>query len=122
MSSPALEDARIYDCDTLTNDVLQKAAKLNNFLNLRSLELTRCNAVSKDGIDVLMTDNNSLKLLDLFSRENVLDWNKQGFQKNWNLKCSLICVRILVYMMFNNAWIPCFNLFFSSLVSFLYTT
>lgn len=107
--------------------MLQKAAKLNNFLNLRSLELTRCNAVSKDGIDVLMTDNNSLKLLDLFScenvtEENVLDWNKQGFQKNWNLKCSLICVRILVYMMFNNAWIPCFNLFFSSLVSFLYTT
>jgi hypothetical protein len=103
LSSPALEDARIYDCDTLTNDVLQKAAKLNNFLNLRSLELTRCNAVSKDGIDVLMTDSNSLKLLDLFScenvtEENVLDWNKQGFQKNWNLTVQFnLCEDTCIY-------------------------
>ncbi len=44
-----------------------------------------------------------IKLLDLFSCENVtegnvLDWNKQGFKKNWNLTVQFnLCEDTCIY-------------------------
>ena len=90
LSSPELVHLYVKDCVTLTDEILQKAALLHQFENLKHLELEQCNSVTKQGIDSLMNENNPLKVIKLWecrsiTRQNVFDWNKMTKKKKWKV-------------------------------------
>lgn len=90
MSFPSLVKISICDCDTFTDDFIEKEVKRNVFQNLKLIELFHCDLVTKRGIDALMTDGNSLQKISFrycknVTLENVYDWKKQARSKNWKL-------------------------------------
>ena len=90
LSSPTLIHMYIKDCVTLTDEIFQGAASLHHFQNLEHLELEQCNSVTFKGIDLLMSDNNPLKVIKLWecrslTRKNVDDWKKKASKKKWRV-------------------------------------
>ena len=56
LSSPSLSYISILICDALTDDIFQRAMSLHSFRNLESLLVTRCQSVTKKGIDLFMQE------------------------------------------------------------------
>jgi hypothetical protein len=93
LSSPSLQHISISDCDTLSDEVLQKAANYYGFQNLQKLQLSHCNSVSGRGIEaLLMVDSNPIEIISFFGCTNLgsannCKWSKLIVKNNWNLKC-----------------------------------
>lgn len=93
LSSPSLQHISISDCDTLSDEVLQKAAiNYYGFQNLQKLQLSHCNSVSGRGIEALLVDSNPIEIISFFGCKNLgsannCKWSKLIVKNNWNLKC-----------------------------------
>jgi hypothetical protein len=76
----------------LTDDVFRDAAKFHQFQKLQSIELRNCNAVTNQGIDVFMSDDNPLNNISLWFCKKIICNNSKRelesihLKKNWNLK------------------------------------
>jgi hypothetical protein len=94
--SPLLAEIEIINCDTLTDDVLSTAAKLNPFLHLEDLILGGCHSITNKGVDVFIRENAIKKILLIGCRkltlDNVVKWKIEAVKKDWNL--MLACVVI----------------------------
>jgi hypothetical protein len=100
LSSPSLRGLEITDCFELTDGILERAALLHDFQNLVEVELAFCDSLTKKGIDVLMSDKNSIKELtllfnhparsELLMAENMNEWKEKSEQKNWELKLDFV--------------------------------
>jgi hypothetical protein len=100
LSSPSLRGLEITDCFELTDGILERAALLHVFQNLVEVELAFCDSLTKKGIDVLMSDKNSIKELtllfnhparsELLMAENMNEWKEKSEQKNWELKLDFV--------------------------------
>ncbi len=91
LSSPSLKKLT-FDCyDHVTDDVLREVCQFRSFKSLEHLEFSKCDSVTKIGIDLFMNEKNALKSLavshcKLVSRKNIVDWGKQARENNWELE------------------------------------
>ena len=89
LSSPGLIDLNI-NADTVIDDSFQKAFNLHQFRRLERLELFGCKSLTKDGIKMLLNENNSLKFLNIVNcsvkERTVTKWRNTALEKNWDLK------------------------------------
>ena len=89
LSSPGLIDLNI-NADTVIDDSFQKAFNLHQFRRLKRLELFGCKSLTKDGIKMLLNENNSLKFLNIVNcsvkERTVTKWRNTALEKNWDLK------------------------------------
>ncbi len=104
LPSPSLSCISILICDALTDDIFQSAISLHSFRNLESLLVTRCQSVTKKGIDLFMQESNPIRLIklditDAITREDIKNWNDNAIwkRKNWNLN-FYICITKVVHM------------------------
>jgi hypothetical protein len=67
---------------------------------LEELEVAFCDSLTKKGIDLLMSDKNSIKEMtllfnhthsELLTAENMNEWKEKSKQKNWELKLDFLC-------------------------------
>ncbi len=100
LSSPSLRGLEITGCFELTDGILETAALLHDFRNLEELEVAFCDSLTKKGIDLLMSDKNSIKEMtllfnhthsELLTAENMNEWKEKSKQKNWELKLDFLC-------------------------------
>ncbi len=99
LSSPSLRGLEIAHCFELTDVILERAALLHDFQNLEEVKVTFCDSLTKKGIDLLMSDKNSIKKITLFNHtgselltaENMNEWKEKSKQKNWELKLGFLC-------------------------------
>ncbi|XP_046646487.1 uncharacterized protein LOC124336743 isoform X3 [Daphnia pulicaria] len=91
-SSPLLIYIHIKRCDTLTDDILHRVAKLHSFCNLETLVFHRCSSITKRGVDVFMKETNPLRKIyiggcEKITLENFNDWEKTAIwiKKNWHI-------------------------------------
>ena len=98
LSSPALKVIEILKCDTLTDDLLQRAASLHLFQNLAKLIISDCYLVTEKIMNVLMQESNPIKNIHMtwfecnFAtnyEEIVEEWEKVKIRKNWDLEIFL---------------------------------
>ena len=86
-SSPALNDVYIDSCDTLTNELLEQVLKINQFSNLKNLELYDC-SVTRKGIEFLMRESNPIQTIRWVNgrdNEKFFEmWNEAAKRKNWD--------------------------------------
>jgi hypothetical protein len=90
LSCPLLEEVDISYCNALTDDFLQEAMKNGILKNLQVLRLIRCNLVTKQGLDLLINDDNPLAKVNFWCCEkvtlhNVYDWYTIARRNNWEL-------------------------------------
>jgi hypothetical protein len=90
LSAPQLLDIAIVYCFTLTDDVLQEAARLQKFHYLENFELIECHNVTEKGIDIFMNAQNTLKKITLrkcrqITKSNIECWKKQAEMNNWQI-------------------------------------
>ena len=89
LSSPGLIDLYI-DSDTVNDDSLQKAFNFHQFRKLERLELFCCKSLTKEGIRMLLNENNSLKFISIVNcsvkERTVTKWRNTALEKNWDLK------------------------------------
>lgn len=90
LSAPSLLDIAIVYCFTLTDDVLQEAARLQKFHYLENFELTACHNVTEKGNDIFMNAQNTLKKITLricrqITKSNIECWKKQAEMNNWQI-------------------------------------
>jgi hypothetical protein len=90
LSCPSLEKVVISDCNALTDEFLQEAMKNGILKNLQVLYLIRCNLVTKQGLDLLINDDNPLAKVNFWCCEkvtlhNVYDWYTIARRNNWEL-------------------------------------
>jgi hypothetical protein len=90
LSCPSLKKVVISDCNALTDDFLQEAMKNGILKNLQVLYLIRCNLVTKQGLDLLINDDNPLAKVNFWCCEkvtlhNVYDWYTIARRNNWEL-------------------------------------
>ena len=88
-------------CNTLTDNVIQRAAKIHSFRNLECLHLFHCNLITKKGIDIFLKDSNPLREIKVcslnyhsgFTKEDLIDWNNNAIwiQKNWQFQLIFTC-------------------------------
>jgi hypothetical protein len=73
---------------------------LHDFHNLEELEVAFCDSLTKKGIDLLMSDKNSIKEMtlqfnhnnpELLTAENINEWKEKSEQKNWQLELHFFC-------------------------------
>jgi hypothetical protein len=100
LSSPSLRILEIAGCSELTDVILETVVLLHDFQNLEELEVAYCDSLTKKGIDLLMSDKNSIKEMtlqfnhnnsELFTAENINEWKEKSEQKNWQLELNFIC-------------------------------
>lgn len=92
--SPSLKFIEIHFCLNFTDTIIQKSADNHNFRNLEYLKCVCCNSLTEQGINVLMTDRNPIKIIvlnycDKLTEENVHFFVKKANDKNWCLLISL---------------------------------
>lgn len=96
LSSPLLVEVDIRNCDTLTDDVLLTAAKLNPFLHLEELILGGCQSITNKGVDVFMQENGIKKVFLIgcskLTLGNIVEWKVKAVEKDWNL---MLCCFLL---------------------------
>ena len=89
LSSPALVKLVFDLSGTLNDSSLRKAENLHQFRNLEELEFIACPNLTNQGIDIFMSEHNSLKVLKIDSCEpweqEVEEWRKMAREKNWAL-------------------------------------
>jgi hypothetical protein len=100
LSLPSLRGLEIAHCFELTDVILERAALLHDFHNLEELEVAFCDSLTKKGIDLLMSDKNSIKEItlqfnhnnpELLTAENINEWKEKSEQKNWQLELHFFC-------------------------------
>ncbi|XP_046651734.1 dynein regulatory complex subunit 6-like isoform X1 [Daphnia pulicaria] len=100
LSSPSLRGLEITGCFELTDGILETDALLHDFQNLEELLVAFCDSLTKKGIDLLMSDKNSIKEMtllfnhthsELLTAENMNEWKDKSKQKNWELKLDFLC-------------------------------
>ena len=89
LSSPLLKEIDMYNCETLTDDVMLAVAKVNNFKQLEELSFVNCRFVTEKSIGLFMHDDNALKKIYIYgkkiSKRDEQRWKNQAIQKNWDL-------------------------------------
>lgn len=92
MSSSSLKSLKVDNCDTFTDDIIQKTSNLHLFSNLEHLDVWMCDFVTEEGINVLLQESNPLKRIRIYSeigksltKEKVEDWKLEFALKNWQL-------------------------------------
>ena len=91
LSSPELCKINIEWVDHFTDQVLLDAGNRNQFYKLEKVQLTYCDNITKRGIDVFFTDQNTLKELEFDDCKLVTNydgkvWGMLIMEKNWELK------------------------------------
>jgi hypothetical protein len=90
----------IVQCEHFSKRVLETDALLHDFQNLEELLVAFCDSLTKKGIDLLMSDKNSIKEMtllfnhthsELLTAENMNEWKEKSKQKNWELKLDFLC-------------------------------
>jgi hypothetical protein len=93
ISSSSLKSIVIWDCNTLTDDMLQEASNLNFFPNLEYFELYECDFVTEIGINVLLEESNPLKKIKISTERSLTrekeDWNDKIALNNWQLEIEV---------------------------------
>ena len=90
LSSPKLKSVDIYNCETLSDEILEQANAFRCFQHFKDLYLSvlsNCPNVSQKGIGVFMVENNMLNQLSLIGRvgidsKSIEDWEIMAKQKN----------------------------------------
>ena len=90
LASPALNLLSLDSINLLIDDSLRRAANLHNFRNLQRLRFYFLDHVTKAGIDVLMKDDNPLKVIELFYCKSlnvaeVEEWKGVALEKKWDV-------------------------------------
>nr|CAH0111009.1 unnamed protein product [Daphnia galeata] len=110
LSSPSLSHIELFMalCNTLTDNVIQMAAKIHSFRNLECLHLFHCNLVTKKGIDIFWKESNPLREIRVcslnyhsgFTKEDLIDWNNNAIwiQKNWQFQLIFTCFYKHIYL------------------------
>ena len=85
----------VFDCATLTDEMLQQTFESHSFASLRELELKGCDFLTKKGIDLFMNEGNALEKIDFrgcksLTKKNVKEWQKMSNNNNWNLSITLM--------------------------------
>ena len=94
LASPALEELKLWGIDLPIDDSLRKAANLHQFRNLQRLYFVILDSITKAGIDLLLNDGNSLKVIELvYCRRwdlwDVEEWERVAREKNWDVVFSI---------------------------------
>ena len=93
ISSSSLKSIVIWDCNTLTDDMLQEASNLNFFPNLEYFELYKCDFVTEIGINVLLEESNPLKKIKISTERSLTreeeDWKDKIALNNWQLEIEV---------------------------------
>ncbi len=89
--SPSLKHLEISDCDSLDDDLLQQVFLYHQFISLECLSFSRCNNVTKDGINLFVDELNLLKELSLDNcklvlKANIIDWRKKAKTNGWDFR------------------------------------
>ena len=89
-SIPSLKKITCWNCTTLSDEILLRAARLHHFKNLESIELAVCYSVTKNGIEVLMDDRNGIKEIELnhcakITYDDAIHWRQRASSSNWDL-------------------------------------
>ncbi len=110
LSSPSLSNINLSMeyCNTLTDNVIQRAAKIHSFRNLECLHLFHCNLVTKKGIDIFLKESNPLREIMVcslnyhsgFTKEDLIDWNNNAIwiHKNWQFELIFTCLHKHIYL------------------------
>ena len=90
LASPLLEELSISSIRLPIDESLRKAANLHQFPYLQRLNFSFLDQVTKEGIDLLMIDDNPLKMIGLFwckllKEEDVVEWKRVTREKNWDV-------------------------------------
>jgi hypothetical protein len=86
LSSPALTILTIWNCHTLTDQIIEKACARNTFKDLTKLEFLNCRNVNQKGIDFFMNEMNPLSriILERCGDLDILRLKEMAKEKNWN--------------------------------------
>jgi hypothetical protein len=89
-SSPSLRSVTFVSCNLITDEFLSDVANLNNFKNLKELELCHCPMITECGLGKPMKHSNNLEKVrvagcDQLGKKIVENFKIQALKKNWKL-------------------------------------
>ena len=78
-------------CDGLTNKFLEEVTRLDRFPNLELLNISRCDNVTKKGIDCILNVKIPLRYLYVIGCNRIRkkefdEWRKKAREENWEIK------------------------------------
>jgi hypothetical protein len=94
LSSPKLEHVTLFSVYAFSDEVLMETVKCHQLKNLRQLDLSQCNSLTKHGIKKFLRKNCSpLEMISFYCCKNIglqsySDLLSLIAKKNWNLKIS----------------------------------
>jgi hypothetical protein len=94
MSSSSLKSIEFWNCNNLTDEILQEASNLKFFSNLEFIKLYKCDFVTELGINVLLEESNPLKKIEISMERSLTrekeDWNNIIALNNWQLEIDVL--------------------------------
>ena len=95
LASPALNKLSLDSIFLPIDDSLRRATNLHKFRNLQRLKFRLLHRVTKAGIDSLMNDGNSLKVIKLrichlLKVEDIAEWKRVALDKNWDVNFQFL--------------------------------
>lgn len=91
LSPHTLKKLMFHYSDYVDDELLHQVFQFNSFNNLEELVFEFCSSVTKDGIDLFLTGENSLNCLsvydcELVSEEDIENWVDKAEKNNWDFR------------------------------------
>ena len=97
LSSPRLKEITIHFCEMLTDKVFEEAFRRSKFEKLMYVNLSCCDSITKNGLDILKREENSILFLYVEfcfhhqeSRLLQADWTSIAKEKNWDIEACFV--------------------------------